>query len=235
MGLDVYVGSFTRYHAGNWELVAQQAAREMGLPIQVVRKDDPPDAIRDPEQIRPMIVTWKESLSAGLQEHLTSPLDWDEREEAPYFTDKPTWDCYSDLMLWAAYDEQRHLTRPVQHLEDWSEDPAYRLTSHAEAENRYSHLYNVCLWFPTDFGFIFKTEDISGTEMFAGSSVVLLRQLHELNERTWQADASTLHQWRRDGADHGSPLEVGARFAFAVFSELAAEAVRCRLPMRLDW
>ena len=94
MGLDIYVGSLTRYHAGDWELVAQQAAREMGLPIQVIRQhDDPADALRDPEEIRPIVLDWRESLSASLREHLASPLDWDERNEAPYFTDKPTWDC----------------------------------------------------------------------------------------------------------------------------------------------
>lgn len=235
MGLDVYVGSLTRYHAGDWELVAQQAAREIGLPIQVIRQHDPPDVIRDPDQIRPAVLGWRESLTAALADHLTSPLEWDERQEAPYFTDKPTWDCYSDLMLWAAYDEQRQLRRPADHIEDWSKDPAYRVISDPEAKARYPHLYDVCLWLPCDFSFVFKTEDICGTEMVVGSSVALLRHLQELNARTWQADPETLRRWRRDSADYGSPLEIGARFAFAVFAELADEATRHRLPMRLDW
>lgn len=208
----------------------------MGLSIQVIRQHaDAPDALRDPEQIRPIVVDWRESLSASLQQHLASPLDWEETADAPYFTDKPTWDCYSDLILWAAYDEQRHLSRPTQHIQDWSEDPAYRIVSHSDIDNRYSHLYDLLLWLPSDFGFIFKTSDIAGTELLVGSSMVLLRQLAELNNRTWQADVATLHQWRRDGADSGCPLEVGARFAFAVFYELTMEAVKHRLPMRLDW
>jgi hypothetical protein len=33
VGLDIYVGSLTRYLAGNWELVAQKAACEMGLEL----------------------------------------------------------------------------------------------------------------------------------------------------------------------------------------------------------
>ena len=41
MGLDLYVGSLTRYHVGDWELVAQTAARELGLPLKVVRQHDP--------------------------------------------------------------------------------------------------------------------------------------------------------------------------------------------------
>ena len=32
LGLDIYVGSFTRYHARAWENVVAQASREMGAP-----------------------------------------------------------------------------------------------------------------------------------------------------------------------------------------------------------
>jgi hypothetical protein len=234
VGLDVYVGSLTRYHAGDWELIAQQAAREMGLSIRVVRQHDPSDAIRDPEQIRPTVLAWQNSLSTALAEHLASPLVWDEGPDTPYFTDKPTWDCYSDLMLWAAYDEQRQ-SPPAQHVENWAEDTAYRLVATSEAPARYSHLYEVALWLPCNFGFIFKTEDIAGAEIAVGSSVSLAEQLGELNARTWQAAPETIRQWRRESADYGAPLEAGARFAFAVFFELAVESVKNRVPMRLDW
>ena len=79
MGLDVYVGSFTRYYAGGWELVTAQAARELGAKFEVIRKDDPPDAIRDPEKIRPIVIEWRRSLSdlrGDLQRRgLASPND----------------------------------------------------------------------------------------------------------------------------------------------------------------
>lgn len=235
MGLDVYVGSLTRYYAGDWELVAQQAARELGLPLSVIRQNEPLDAVRDPEQIRPAVMAWRESLSVSLAHQLAMPFDWDEREEAPYFTDKPTWDCYSDLVLWAAYEEQRQIRPPEGHVDDWSKDPAYRLSSRPDAKTRYSHLYDVSLWLPCDFGFVFKTEDIAGSEIMVGSSIFLLKQLGELNTRTWKVEPAILHEWRRNGADHGAPLQAGAMFAFAVFFELADEAVKHRLPMRLDW
>jgi hypothetical protein len=224
----------TRYYSGDWELITQRLAREMGLPLRVVRQDDQSDAVRDPEQIRPAVLSWRESLSTALVDQLAAPLDWDEREEAPYFTDKPTWDCYSDLVLWAAYDEQRQLQPPQEHVDNWSEDPAYRLVSR-DGNARYFHLYDVGLWLPCDFGFVFKSEDIAGTEISIASSIVLLRQLEELNARSWKTESRTLHQWREDGAEHGAPLEVGARFAFGLFYELAKQAVAHRLPMRLDW
>jgi hypothetical protein len=42
MGLDVYVGSLTRYYAGDWELIAQQAAREIGVPLQICARTPTP-------------------------------------------------------------------------------------------------------------------------------------------------------------------------------------------------
>ena len=235
MGLDIYAGSLTRYYAGDWELVTQQAAREMGLEIQVLRQHDPPDQIRDRDQIRAMVLAWRDNLSASLTEHLAEPLDWDEGEEAPYFTDKPSWDCYSDLLLWAAYDEQQHLRRPVQHVDDWSQDSAYRLGTQLGVRSSYTHLWDVELWLPCKFGFVFQTDDVNGNEVLVGSSRMLIEQLQSLNDRTWRVDSDTLRQWRREGADHGASLEVGARFAFALIFELATEAVEHRLPMRLDW
>src|SRR5882724_8801386 len=93
------------------ELIAQQAAREMGLPLQVVRTHDPVDAIRNPDTIRPIVIEWRDRLSKSLSELLSTALDWNEEADAPYFTDKPAWDCYSDLVLWAAYSEHAELVR----------------------------------------------------------------------------------------------------------------------------
>ena len=75
----------------------------MGLPLTVIRNHDPEGAIRDPDQIRPSVLAWRQGLSQALQERLAELLDWNENQQATYFTDKPAWDCYADLMLWAAY------------------------------------------------------------------------------------------------------------------------------------
>ena len=136
MGLDIYVGSLTRYYAGDWELIAQQAAREMGMPLQIVRpQNDPGDAIRDPVAIRPVVKQWRDQLSESLAGHLSTPLGWNEEADASYFTDKPTGDCYSDLLLWAAYSEHPDLVRPEGSVEDFGHDPrthgaARRISGH---------------------------------------------------------------------------------------------------------
>ena len=75
MGLDVYVGSLTRYYAGDWETIVQQTAREQGFSAEIVRASEPPeDAITDPDTIRELVEAWQRLLE----------LDWNESPEAPY-------------------------------------------------------------------------------------------------------------------------------------------------------
>jgi hypothetical protein len=212
---------------------AKGCARD-GRRVDGIRKHDPEDAIHDPEQVRPAVLAWRDGLSQALGERLKEPLHWNEDQGAPYFTDKPTWDCYADLMLWAAYDEQQ-LSRPSNHVEKWADDPAYKACTADSFRSRYSHLYDVELWLPCPFGFVFQTEDVGGNPVVIGSSLALLRQLEDLNQRTWRADASRLQKWNFDGSEYEADMEAGARFAFAVFVKLARHSVEEELPMRLDW
>ena len=39
MGLDVYVGPLTRYYSFEWETILQQAGREQGMDVHIVRPD----------------------------------------------------------------------------------------------------------------------------------------------------------------------------------------------------
>jgi len=235
MGLDLYVGSLTRYYSGDWEMTAQKVARELGLPLEIVRQHDHKDAIRDPCVIRPAVETWREQLSIGLAGQLGAPLDWEERDAAPYFTDKPTWSCYSDLVLWAAYSEHEGLVRPVQSVEKFGDDPAYQRSTSKDFNSRYSHLFEVEWWLPCDFGCIFQTEKIGGGPVLIGSSMALSSQLEELNARTWREDPKTWEATLQRGSESGAPLEDGAHFAFAVFHSLARKSTEYRLPMLLDY
>jgi len=151
----------------------------MNVPLTVVRlTPDPDDAIRDQEQIRPHVLAWRDGLSRALRKGpgLAEDLNWDESADSPYFTDKPTWDCYGDLMLRAAHDEQPELACPVAHLGDWGSDPAYKICAREGHASRYSHLNDVELWLPCPFGYVFRTEDVLGKSVLVGSSVTLLTQ-----------------------------------------------------------
>jgi len=236
MGLDVYVGSLTRYYARDWETVIQKFARETGMTLEVLRPNEEPDAIVDPEIIRSAVRTWRDNLTRGLGNNIAEPLDWDESAGSPYFTDKPAWDCYSSLLLWAAYQEHQDLVRPAACIEDWTTDEAYRRSSGGEFQTKCPTLLgDTEIWLPADFKFIFAAPDVSGNKVNFGSVKTLRDELAHLNARTWRADSTTLAAWRREGAEHLAPLEICARFAFAILYDLACAATENRLVMKLDY
>ena len=82
MALHIYVGSLTRYYAGDWETVIQKQAREAGA--NPASSPDAPsseaarDAIRDPGEIRPIVVEWRQGIASALKESITDPFEWDE-------------------------------------------------------------------------------------------------------------------------------------------------------------
>lgn len=243
MGLDIYVGSLTRYFARDWKTVVQQAAERGEIPpVQVVRTNEPEDVVTDPEQIRHVVVDWQQGLSDGLGNNLSSPLSWDETNPTPWFTDKPAWDCYGALLLWAAYSEHPDLKRPAANPcglpggGDWSGDPAYQRSVAKDSRTRYAHLLrNVEIWLPGEFTFTFGATWVTGVARQFGACSALVAQLDDLNARTWRATQAQLVEWRRDGADFGAPLEVAARFGFALMRDLAGRAAEHRLPMLLDY
>src|SRR5207249_5208071 len=131
MGLDVYVGSLTRYYAQDWETIVQQWGREQGLPVEVRRSQaSPPDRITDPTVIRPDMIKWRSDLNQALSSRLGVELDWEEAPDAPYFTDKPGWDGYGGLVLLAAHEENPQLKPPTRvSLDSWKKDQALRVSS----------------------------------------------------------------------------------------------------------
>jgi hypothetical protein len=235
MALDVYVGSLTRYYAGEWENIAERADRERGGRHRVARVGGVFDS-RDPDEIHQAVVDWRTSLSQSLGDRIAEPLDWSEEPEAAYFTGRPGWDGFGSLVLWAAYAEHPAVRPPANLPEEWDNDPAL-LRSNAEGfRSRYSHLVrNVELWLPCTFEFTFEGEDVDGRRVVVGSAVILRRQLEELNAATWKARADVVAGWRREAPVGEAPLEQSARHAFAVLLELASRAIEHRLPVKLDY
>jgi hypothetical protein len=236
MGLDLYVGPLTRYHLGDWETIVQQSARAAGHEVRMVREGLNGNTRYDVDKVRAMVVGWRDKISKALGDKLPEPLSWDENTAGQYFTDKPAWDSYSDLVLWAAYDEHAEMARPRESVEKWRVDAALSASNDKTFKSQYGQLLkSVELWLPADFDFTFRAKDAVGNVINLGSSFALRNQLQTLNGRTWKADAATVQEWLQEGADEGAPLEEGARFAFSVFSFLAEQSVQHRLPMVLDY
>ena len=221
MGLDVYVGSLTRYYAESSADVVERIARHQGMEV---------SAGQDAEEvIRAAVVGWRDGLSRWLGDRLDGPLDWDESGPAPCFTDKPGWDGYGGTLLPAAHEEHPELPPPARVSADWPDDPAYQAASAPGAGSRYHQLLTPELWLPCRFAFTVRTQDITGEEVELGSSVALLDQLELLSTR-----------YRLDGQPPGEPadghaLSAAAGNGLTVLRRLAEWSVVNRVPMKLDF
>jgi hypothetical protein len=236
MGLDIYVGSFTRYYSGDWETVVARAAREQGIGFKIIRTNpDPPEKVTDPVAIGEAIEGWRMSLEAGLRDHLANGLAWNEGAEADYFTDKPDWVGYSGVVLLAAHTVFPEHPLPARATADFHQDAAYKKLAEQEFRCRFSQVFEVEIWLPCAFPFTFKGADASGNEMRFGSSVTLLEQLKRLNDECYRAEAETLAKWKYDGAGPQDTFEQAARFGLAMFLYHAKLSVEHRLPMKLDY
>jgi len=87
----------------------------------------------------------------------------------------------------------------------------------------------------TTDGFTFEGEDVDGRRIVVGSVQMLSSQLGDLNTATWKARGDEIEAWGRGPPQANAPLELQARYAFAVMSDLARRAVEHRLPMKLDY
>jgi hypothetical protein len=220
VGLDVYVGSLTRYYVEGSADVLERIARHQGLPFS--------DGQAAEEVIRAAVVAWRDGLSRWVRDRLAAPLDWDESGPAPCFTDKPGWDGYGGVLLLAAHDEHPELPPPALVSADWPDDPAYLASSARGAGSRYQQLLTPELWLPCRFAFTVRIQDVTGEEVELGSSFALLDQLKLLAARY------RLNGQPPDATDDHS-LSAAAGNGLAVLLRLAERSVSHRVPMKLDF
>lgn len=235
MALDVYVGSLTRYYAGEWESAGDRAARERGEHERQPR-GRAADGPLGMDRLRPRILQWRDLLVRSLGEHISEPLDWDESVAAPYFTTRPGWDGFGSLVLWAAYAEHPMIPKPTLLPDEWDNDPVLIRSNREGFRSRFSHLVrNVELWLPCPFRFTFEGQDVDGRRIVVGSATTLADQLADLNGATWKVDDDEADTWTRRRPQGSAPLELRARYAFALMRDLVRQAVRHSLPMKLDY
>jgi len=237
MGLDIYVGSLTRYYRRDWETIVQQAGRESGMEVKIIyaRESDPdPDLSED--ETRAAILDWRAGLTKQLATHLPDGLYWSEESNTPYFTDKPDWSGYGALVLWAAFAEQPQLIRPIEAIKEWEESPALKASQAKGFSSKFPSLIKgVELWLPGQFNFIFTASDASGGETLMGSTGRLQAELIKLNQMTWRASDDDIREWRLAIDPNTSSFDELARFGYSIFSSLVEEAVKHKLPMKMDY
>src|ERR1700761_4883732 len=143
MALDVYVGSLTRYYAGDWENTAERVTRGDREPS---RTSAAPDRLKEADRLRPRVLAWRNALNEASGANGLA-FDWNESLDAPPFAGRPGWDGFGSLVLWAAYTEYPALRRPPTLPELWDDDAALMRSNAEGFRSRYSHLLRkVDLW-----------------------------------------------------------------------------------------
>ena len=237
MGLDVYVGSLTRYYRRDWETIVQQYGRESGLTVHMVYAGETvSDSESSEDETREAILEWRTGLANELAQYLPDGLNWSEESGTPYFTDKPDWNGYGALMLWAAYAEHPEISRPSAVIKEWEESSVLKASQAQGVSSLFPSLIEgVELWLPGQFKIIFKACDAAGGEVMMGPSDQLQAEMIKLNQMTWQASDEDTKEWRRVIDPNTKSFDEMARFGYSIFIELVGEAVKHKLPMKLDY
>lgn len=234
MGLDIYVGTLTRYHTGLWNTIVQQAgqpARDDGDHILRTLSGEGREIV---ERVSQDVVAWRAGLAAALQGQLAAPLEWAEGLTPPYFTDQVGWAGLIALQVWAAHNDHTDLPLPEDSVEDPSDDEAYVRSTEDLSQTHSPQILFPELWLPFTPPFVFCAETLPAQRTTLGSTHGLLLELQTLNAQTWQADEREIAEWRREGLS-GDDFEVDARFGFAVSLTLVREAVAQGLVVKLDY
>jgi hypothetical protein len=205
MGLDVYVGSLTRYFSGDWETTIAQYAREQGIPYRVIGRVEEEDAVTDPREVRSITAEWLQAISDATG----VPLDWDE-DAVEYFTDKPDWDGYGSVQVLAALVERGDQKRPEKAVTEWTNERPWK-------------------WFPAEVD-VLRVPAPTGSEITIGSCDRVRGVLREVNEQTYRLPPGS-----RNEVEPSESFDEAARFGLTILLELAEQAVEHRLPMKLDY
>ena len=214
MSLDIHVGPLSRSPPGQPSEAGTAAVAER----------------------RNAVLAWRDELNRRLADRLSSPLDWDETDHAPWFSGRPGWHGLAALVLWAAYAEHPAVRPPVRLPEELDSDPILQRSRSDGFRSRYAHLVrNVELWLPQPFDFIVEGDDIDGHRVVLGSAAVLRRQLEDLNGATWKARPRSIAAWSGRELPNTTSVEANARHAFAVLLDLTDRAIEHRLPLQVGY
>jgi hypothetical protein len=243
VGLDVYVGSLTRYYLQDWQTVVQQAGTAAGMQVQVVRTEPvADDQVTDPEEVLGAVAAWCE----GLGQALGVACEWPESADSPYWTDKPDWDGYGAVMLAAAYDERPDLRPTGAGLfrrkassdppRDFGEARAYQAAS--ANPTRYPSLLGGAEWWlpigPASGSW--AAPRLSGEVTRMSTVGSLGSELVELAQRTGLLNGMDREDILQRGVSSSdAPLEEVAPFGLALLLGLAERALLHRQPLLLDY
>lgn len=256
MGLDLYAGPLWRLYAGDIERPSQRLGKEIGLKVDVayapgagpLSKEKAHQAVAD---LRPLIDRQAEKMWGSTRDI----SNWNEDYEG-YFSEQLRTEGIQSIVLMAAYDHRRDLTRPTRLPTSIDSDPA---VSEAWERNYYvgpMAVLEAQLTLPSSENFLTAVEEASGSRSYVTSTSNLAMVLEQLRVSIWnnQVDVDAWFSRGLVPADgHVSQLSADGRtierlpvepvedqvkhdaeYAFAVFSKALAFAEAHRVPIRHD-
>jgi hypothetical protein len=235
MALDIYVGTLTRYYRQEWENKGQRLAREQGWEHSIIRPGGDVEPPQPAVAIRKAVAGWRVFMTKSLAPHGIPPITWDEGDEKPYFTERPTWPGYCALLVWAAHSEHPDLPAPHKVPESWVEDVAFQRSTSTEFKTRFRTILQPSVWVPGEFPFVFGFPTLaSDKESCVGSVFTLKTQLDDLHARTFRQQEILVAAAQTPPAE-ASELAVNAQSVLTIFRDLANKACEHRLPLLLDF
>ncbi len=233
MAFDIYVGSASRYFAGNWKTIVQQAAEADGIAYQVVRPTPSPlSKIFQPKPEK----AYRDFLN-GIKKETDfqgngEPL-WNDSPELDYVTDRPAWEGHYGLLIKYAYLMQPELTPPATLPKALEEEPTYQAALRTP-DPRIRQLAFGEIFIPTALKIMFVGKTIGGVDVPICSLGLLdwaLRHICEL----WGTDRTLVGALELDQHDRDAPLDVAALFGLSIYCRLLDEARSRYLPLIKDY
>ncbi len=234
MGIDLYVGTLTRYYTRRWETAQQQAIAAMGgPPMNVVSPHGafPMKGLSYGEAHR-VIQDWRMGMGRAMRKQGVEFGGWKEDVAQPHATASLTREGYGALMLWAAYQEAPELMPRQITPEDWAADPAYEHVSGPGA--RFASLYDAQAWVPVALAEPLLMPMPGGEQRVVASVGGLDRALRDLNACTWKVVDTDREAWFNEAAQC-TRFEAAARVTFDCFRRQVDFAMKHVLPVMMDW
>lgn len=166
-----------------WSKVASIFSRKPRQPI------DPVALVRN----------WRDALAASHPEGANLDWNWPESLDTPYETDKPNFDGYGAVQLWAAYPSHPGLVGPETADLDWENDSVFQQAK--SLSGPFDHIIQPELWLPVEFRDVFEANELSGGKVKIGSVFELWREFSNLNDKTWRASHDEIRKWREQDFD----------------------------------
>jgi hypothetical protein len=232
VALDIYVGSLSRYHAGNWKNIVQQAAEAQGIPYQIIRSDDAKCVPED--EVESAVRNWQAHLLSGLADQGIHIGHWNEGQGVPYETDRPGWEGYYGLILkgQSFLDPSASSPTLLPDLETIHEHP---VVVASQSPDSLMCLLSVAEWWlPGNHRHFVEFQSITGAEVAAAPTADLFRLLNDIAE-AWGKEPSEIIAFRPDQPDSNCTVDEAALYGLSVLLRMASKSLEMGLPMVLDY